>query len=180
MIGVALVMMHGTELSGRMFIDRLGSNPAAYSLAFAAAIAWALYSNLARRWSAPGSHGAVELFIPITGLTLLLMRFLRGETTHWTGLAIGEVAALGMITVLAYVLWETAMRRGNLLLVATGSYFTPLLSTLVSCLYLKVTPGTRLWAGCVVLIAGSLLSWRSVSPPKFKASAVSRESGPAA
>jgi len=64
--------------------------------------------------------------------------------------------------VAAYALWDRAMRRGNLLLVAACSYFTPLLSTLVSCGYLGVEPGGRLWLGCVVLVAGSLLTWRSV------------------
>jgi hypothetical protein len=33
----------------------------------------------------------------------------------------------------------------------------------VSVLYLSVATGPGLWIGCAALIAGSLLSWRSVS-----------------
>ena len=70
---------------------------------------------------------------------------------------------LGAATVLAYSCWDLAMRRGDILLVAAASYFTPLLSTLVSCLYLGIVPGAKLWLGCAVLVAGSLLSWRAVA-----------------
>jgi len=80
----------------------------------------------------------------------------------WSVRAGGEALALAGITVLAYTLWDVAMRKGNLLLVAACSYFTPLLSTLVSCAYLGVRPGWRLWAGCLALVLGSLLTWRSV------------------
>ena len=70
---------------------------------------------------------------------------------------------MGAGTVVAYSCWDLAMRRGDLVLVATASYFIPLLSTLVSCLYLGVAPGTRFWLGCLVLVAGSLLSRRAVA-----------------
>lgn len=153
--GVVLVMTQGTELSWALFLTRLRSNAAAYALAFAAAISWALYSNLARRWSTAESRGAVELFVPVTGLALLVIRFLRVETTHWTLLAVGQVAAMGLITAVAYVLWESAMRKGNLVLVVTASYFTPLLSTLVSCAILDVSPGPQLWVGSVLLYTTS-------------------------
>lgn len=55
------------------------------------------------------------------------------------------------------------MRRGNLLLVVAMSYFTPLLSTILSCAYLKVSPGPGLWLGCILLVGGSLLTWLSMS-----------------
>jgi drug/metabolite transporter (DMT)-like permease len=74
-----------------------------------------------------------------------------------------EVAVLGAITALAYVLWDRSMRKGNLPLVVACSYLTPFLSTLVSCAYLGVLPGAQLWGGCALIVVGSLLSWRSVS-----------------
>ena len=105
----------------------------------------------------------MDLFIPATGLVLLLMRPLTLGTGDWNPQALAEAGALGTITALAYGLWDRAMRQGDVLLVAACSYFTPLLSTLVSCFYLKVVPGSRLWVGCGCIILGSLLSWRSVS-----------------
>lgn len=163
--GVFLVMTQGTRVSWSAFVDHLRGNPAAYLCALVAAIAWALYSNLTRRWTERGDRGAVEWFILATGVVLLLMRLLAGERSTWSAPALGEAILLGAITALAYALWDGAMRRGNLLLVVACSYGTPLLSTLVSCAYLKVAPGPRLWIGCLVLVAGSLISWRSVSEP---------------
>ena len=168
--GVFLVMTQGGSVSWNSLTEHLQSNPVAYALALAAAISWALYSNLTRRWSGPKSDGAVELFIPVTGLVLLAMRLLTAEPTHWSLRALGEASGLAVVTTLAYFLWDVSMRKGNLLLVVACSYFTPLLSTLVSCAYLKVAPSPKLWIGCLLLVAGSLLSWRSVSPRPAPAS----------
>jgi drug/metabolite transporter (DMT)-like permease len=161
--GVCLVMTQGTGVSWSSFHKHLQANPAAYALALAAALAWALYSNLTRRWAAEESEGAVEWFVPATGLLLLALRMVTTEPAAWNLRAVGEASGLAAITALAYVLWDTAMRRGNLLLVVACSYFTPLLSTGVSCAYLKVSPSPRLWIGCLLLVAGSLVTWRSVS-----------------
>ena len=78
----------------------------------------------------------------------------------------GEVAALAFITLLAYSLWDNAMRQGNTIFLAASSYMTPLLSTIVSCIYLSVAPTPALWIGCGLLIAGSLISWVSVKSPE--------------
>ena len=161
--GVFLVMMQGAHVSWVSWREHLQNNPAAYALALTAAISWALYSNLARRWAEPESGGAVELFLLATGLVLLALRFVISEPTGWSFRAVGEASALAAVTALAYALWDVAMRKGNLLLVVACSYFTPLLSTMVSCMYLKVSPSPKLWIGCLLLVSGSLITWRSVS-----------------
>lgn len=169
--GVFLVMTQGAHVSWMSFSEHLQSNPVAYALALAAAISWALYSNLTRRWSGPESNGAVGLFIPATGLILLALRLLTTEPTGWSLRAVGEASALAAVTTLAYFLWDVSMRKGNLLLVVACSYFTPLLSTVVSCLYFKVSPGPRLLIGCLLLVSGSLITWRSVTDRPVPATA---------
>ena len=163
--GVCLVMTQGDRVSWRSILEHLQTNPVAYGFALLAAVSWALYSNLTRRWAGSGNNGAVELFIPATGLILLGVRLFSSEPTSWSAQAIGEAGLLGAITAFAYALWDAAMRKGNLLLVAACSYFTPLLSTLVSCAYLKVMPSSKLWMGCLLLVAGSLVTWLSISDP---------------
>jgi drug/metabolite transporter (DMT)-like permease len=169
--GVFLVMTQGGSVSWNSLTEHLQSNPVAYALALAAAVSWALYSNLTRRWSGPKSDGAVELFIPATGLVLLALRLLTTEPTHWSLRAVGEASGLAVVTTLAYFLWDVSMRKGNLLLVVACSYFTPMLSTLVSCLYLRVSPSPKLWIGCLLLVSGSLMTWRSVSDRPVPATA---------
>ena len=161
--GVFLVMTQEGRFDWMSLLEHLRKNPAAYLLALAAAVSWALYSNLARRWSAPGGGGAVELFLIAAGLVLLGLRLFVTEPTGWGLRPVGEVLGLAAATALAYMLWDVAMRKGNLLFVAAMSYFTPLFSTMLSCAYLKVSPGPKLWFGCILLVGGSLLTWRSVS-----------------
>ena len=162
--GISLVVNH-QEASvawlspGRSFLR----NPVAYSLAIAAAVSWALYSNLTRRWAGEHEEGAVALFLPATAMVLLVMCGFVHEPREWSRPVLVESLFLGVSTYIAYSLWDLAMRRGNVVVVAAGSYLTPLLSTFVTCLYLAVMPGVRLWVGCVVLVLGSFLSWRSVA-----------------
>jgi drug/metabolite transporter (DMT)-like permease len=65
-------------------------------------------------------------------------------------------------TTLAYAFWDAAMRRGNMILVASLSYLTPLLSIIIGSVYLGVATGWNLWVGSLLVVAGSLLCKLSV------------------
>jgi drug/metabolite transporter (DMT)-like permease len=164
--GVFLVLTQGQSVSPASVIENVGRNPTAYALGFIAALSWGLYSNLTRRWGGPEARGAVELFILATGLVFLLFLWFTGEGRVWTWRAGLEATFMGLATALAYILWDIAMRKGDIVFVAACSYFTPLFSTVLSCLYLQVTAGVSLWLGCLLIVAGSLLSWLSVSDRK--------------
>ena len=166
--GVFLVVTQGARVSWQSLSRNLVSNPGAYLLAIAAAVSWAMYSALTRKWAGGREEGAVVMFLPITAIILLLICHFLDEPGEWTRRALTESLFLGIATYVAYVLWDNAMRKGNVIMVAVASYLTPLFSTVVSCLYLAVVPGARLWVGCGVLISGSLLSWRSVTSASAK------------
>ena len=161
--GVFLVLTAGQSISVTSVVGNLAGNPAAYALGLAAAVSWGLYSNLTRRWGGAEARGGVEFFILATGIVFLLLAWWRGEGRPWTWRAGGEVAFLGLATALAYILWDLAMRKGDIVFVAACSYFTPLLSTFLCCLYLDIAAGVNLWLGCGLIVAGSILSWMSVS-----------------
>jgi drug/metabolite transporter (DMT)-like permease len=161
--GVFLVLTQGTRVSWQSFHHNLASNPVAYSLGLAAAVSWALYSTLTRKWAGGLNTGAVELFLSATASILLLISFFVREPRAWNLRSSAEALFLGAATYAAYVLWDTAMRTGNHVLVAAGSYLTPLFSTIVSCVYLAIAPGPILWIGCGMLVVGSTLSWLSLA-----------------
>ncbi len=163
LLGVVLVVRPGDSLSWGSFARNARGNPAAYALGLGAAIAWALYSNLARRWGKGGGGSAVMVFALGAGALFLLLRPLFPEEGRWSPAAAAEAAFLSGGTALAYLFWDIAMRRGDLVLVASCSYLTPFFSTVVSCLYLGVLPGLGVWLGCLLIIAGSLVSWRSIA-----------------
>jgi drug/metabolite transporter (DMT)-like permease len=162
LLGIVFVLTQDGYVSWRSLSANVAANPAAYSLALAAAVSWALYSNLTRRWAAPDGASGVPLFVIATGLALSLARLLHPEDAVWSLRVVAEIAFLGTATALAYLFWDIAMRRGDVVLVASCSYLTPFLATAVGCVYLWVVPGFKLWLGCLFLIGGSFLSWRSV------------------
>ena len=161
--GVFLVMTQGAHVSWTSLTHNAANNPIVYLLAASAAVCWALYSNLARKWAGGCQEGAVSIFLPVTALLLLAISCGVNEPRHWTLRAGAELLFQGIATYVSASLLDHAMRHGNVTAVAAASYFTPLLSTLISCFYLAVLPGPKLLIGCVVLITGSVLSWYSVN-----------------
>lgn len=161
--GVALALTHADAFAWSAFAGNVAGNPVAYGMALAAAVCWALYSNLTQRWASGSESGAVDLFLILTALTFAVLMALGDEHATWSRAAAGEAVCLGLATFGGYGLWDRAMRRGDAGLVMAASYLTPLLSTLAACLYLGVMPGVRLWVGCVLLVAGSVLSWRALA-----------------
>ena len=164
LLGIVLVLTQGAAFSWGSFSGNILRNPVAYGLGLVAAVSWGLYSNLARRWGTADSEGAVLVFTLATGLAFAGMRLLRPEVSVVNPRVLGEVAFLASATALGYLFWDIAMRKGNQMLVAACSYLTPFFSTVVSSIYLRVVPTVSLWLGCALIIAGSVLSWRSVRP----------------
>jgi drug/metabolite transporter (DMT)-like permease len=163
LFGIFLVLTQGGSISWSSFAKNLSDNPVAYGLGLIAAISWALYSNLTRRWAGPGGTGGVPLFILAAGITLSLACLLHPGKGSYGVRVMGEAIFLSLATVSAYIFWDIAMRKGDVVLVASCSYLTPLLSTAVSCAYLRIMPGINLWLGSLLIVTGSFLSWRSIT-----------------
>ena len=161
--GGVLLASARSSASWEAFVGNLAGNWSPYLLAFVAALCWALYSNLTRRWAGEAESGAVSLFLLMSGLVLVGLHVLFPERTQWTSQSILELAYMAIFpTILAYTFWDTAMRRGNVILVASLSYLTPLLSIIIGSIYLGISAGRHLWAGCFLVIAGSLICKLSV------------------
>ncbi len=138
-----------------------------YGLSFAAAVCWALYSNLSRKWAGESEGNGVPLFLLASGAILGLLRLAQPEVPQWSARAVLELLYMALFPgMLAYVLWDVAVRRGEILLVASLSYLTPLLSTLFSSFLLAVRPSPLLWLGALLIIAGAVLCKRSITEPR--------------
>lgn len=160
LLGFGGVLLAAAQIgeSWDQFLWNLMTNWLPYVLAFVAAVCWALYSNLTRRWARGVEMGAVPLFLLATGLVLAGLRLVFPERTQWNSQSIVELAYMAVFpTILAYVFWDTAMRRGNMILVTSLSYLTPLLSIIIGSIYLGVGTGLYLWAGCFIVILGSFV-----------------------
>ena len=161
--GAAIAMLPQENFNWANFAAGLHADAWPYALALTAAVTWAFYSNLVKRWAGASDGGAVPLFILATGIVMATMRVGSGESSEWTPAVVALVALLTVGPALvAYILWEAAMRRGNMTLVASIAYSTPLLSTVTSCAMLGVLPGASLWVACGLVAAGAVICKLSI------------------
>ena len=94
----------------------------------------------------------------------MIMLMIFPETSHWTPKVAGKFLYMTLgTTVLAYVFWDIAMRKGNMVLTAVLSYFIPVVSTLFTAVFLKVETGAGLWIGCFLVVAGAYISKKSIT-----------------
>jgi drug/metabolite transporter (DMT)-like permease len=169
--GFYLATMQSGMFSWEVFKGNFQVSYLPYLLAFLAAITWGLYSNLVRRWAGHSEGGAVPLFLLVTGLVLTTIRFLFPEESYWTPRVIVELLYMSVFpTFLAYTFWDRAMRKGKIILVVSLSYFTPLLSIVISSLYLRVVIKPTLWIACGLVIAGAVICKFSIIDKTPKAS----------
>jgi len=164
--GAALAPLRMGEYSAAALMENLRTHPLPYALALVGAVVWALYSVLSRRWGAGAEGGAVPLFMLVAGTVLAALSLAFPLPAAWTGRVLAELAFMAVFPVmLAYAFWDRAMRRGNVTLLAAMSYLTPLLSTALSVMYLRVALGWNLWLACGLIVAGAALAQASVVKP---------------
>lgn len=173
--GVYLAMAQGRNVSWSSFRQNLTTNPMPYAMAFTAATLWAFYSNLSRRWADGVQASPVPVFLLATGLVLLAAWWadgIRPPRQAWTPRSVLELVYLSIFpTLLAYVFWDIAMRKGNVVLVNSLSFLIPLISTAVSCVYLRVHAGPGLWIASGLVVAGAIGCRMSITDGRRKVGA---------
>ncbi|MEL5308538.1 aromatic amino acid DMT transporter YddG [Serratia nevei] len=160
LFGIGWIMSGEGGWSPAQMLANVRSNPLSYGLAFSGAVIWALYCNLTKK-IAQGSNGVV-LFIVLTALALWLkyafsaesgMQFSAGVTL--TLLCAGVAMGAG------YAAWNVGILHGNMTLLATVSYFTPVLSAVFAALVLHTSLTANFWQGVAMVTLGSLICWRA-------------------
>ncbi|MFJ5441245.1 aromatic amino acid DMT transporter YddG [Pectobacterium sp. CHL-2024] len=162
--GIVWIMKGESDWTPELLWNNILANPLAYSLAFSAALTWALYCNITRRYG-QGKSG-VSLFFFVASLLLWVQYAVSTEGAISLTLPSSlQLLFMGTSTALAYSVWNIGIQHGNLTLLATASYFTPVLSTLLAALWLNITPDISFWQGVVMVTAGSLLCWYATRTP---------------
>jgi drug/metabolite transporter (DMT)-like permease len=162
--GIVISALQWEPLSWAAFLGNVRGDLLPYLLVFIGALSWALYSNLSGRWGAQAEGWPVPIFLLVTGVIFLGFRLTVSETSVWSVRVATELAAVILFPIiLAYIFWDVAMRKGNAVLVVSSSYLTPILSTLISCVYLRVSPKPMLWVACAMVVGGAIICRRSVA-----------------
>ncbi|WP_225181022.1 aromatic amino acid DMT transporter YddG [Pectobacterium aroidearum] len=162
--GIVWIMKGDSNWTPELLWNNILANPLAYSLAFYAALTWALYCNITKRYG-QGKSG-VSLFFFVSSLVLWIQYSFSTEGTISLTLPSSlQLIFMGASTALAYSAWNIGIQHGNLTLLAAASYFTPVLSTLLAALWLNITPAMSFWQGVAMVTAGSLLCWYATRTP---------------
>ncbi len=142
---------------------------AGYGVAVVAALTWALYSVLSRRFAGVPS-ATVAGFCLATGVLSALCH-MAFETTVWPQGAMewGAVALLAALPVgLAFFTWDIGMKHGDIQVLGAAAYAAPLLSTLLLIAVGISEPGYVLLIACVLISGGGLIAARDMlrRPPR--------------
>ncbi len=157
-VGVAWSISGDQGLSLTQISANIATNPTTYAMAFVGAFLWAIYCNLTKRIS--NGQNAITLFFIMTAISLWIKYALSAETGMSVTLESGSLLLVaGVFMGSGYALWNYAIIGGNMVLLATLSYFTPVLSTIISSIILGIALSSSFLQGVVMVTLGSLMCW---------------------
>ncbi|MFZ1873381.1 MAG: EamA family transporter, partial [Chania sp.] len=124
------------------------------------AVIWAVYCNVTKRL-AQGKN-AVVLFITLTALALWLQYPFSNENGMHFSLPVSvALLSAGIAMGAGYAAWNVGILHGNMTLLATVSYFTPVLSAVFAAVVLSTSLTINFWQGVAMVTVGSLICWRA-------------------
>jgi len=130
-----------------------------YATALCAAVIWASYSVLSRRFAAVSSD-AIAGFCLVTAILAAICHLLLEQTVwptdfwQWAaliGLGLGPVG-------LAFYVWDIGVKRGDIQVLGAASYSAPLLSTLILILTGYASYSHVILIACLLITAGAVLA----------------------
>lgn len=158
LIGVSKVLGGENGLSLHHMAVNIGSNPLSYGLAFAGAIIWSIYCVLTKK-IAEGYNGITLFFILTAAALWLQFAFTENQAFNFTPQLLIELSLVSCAMGLGYAAWNTGILYGNVTVLATASYFTPVLSAFFAAQLLGENLGISFWLGALLVSAGSLMCW---------------------
>lgn len=157
-LGVAWTVSGDQGLSINQLLENIATNPISYAMAFVGAFIWAFYCHITKLF-AEGKN-AITWFFIATATALWISYFFSAESNIvFTMSALIDLLIAGLAMASGYALWNIGIIGGNIMLLATLSYFTPLLSTFLSALILDIKLTVIFWQGVTMVTAASLLCW---------------------
>lgn len=130
-----------------------------YVAALCAAVIWAGYSVLSRRFATVSSD-AIAGFCLVTSILATLCHLLL-EQTVWPGNPWQWAALIGLglgPVGLAFYVWDIGVKRGDIQVLGAASYSAPLLSTLILILTGYATYSHLIVIACLLITAGAILA----------------------
>lgn len=160
LVAAALLVTRGHGLQ----VDR--AHVPGYLAALGAAVIWAAYSVLNRRFAdvptAAITVACAGVSVLGAAVHLLFERTVAPDATQWLVLAVMGAGPVGA----AFWLWDHGTKRGDIALLGSLSYLAPLLSTLLLVISGRAEPRGIQAVAIAMLLAGAWLSVRSSRAPR--------------
>ena len=165
LLGVTVVISGGSLASLSGMAENIVAHPVSYVLAFVGAILWAVYCVVTNKYA--NGQNAAALFFALTAVCLWIKWLLGGAESFTISLhSAFYIAMAGAAMGFGYAAWNIGMIRGDINLLATLSYFTPILSALFASLILSSLLPPTFWLGVCAVTAGAIICWLSTKPKR--------------
>jgi drug/metabolite transporter (DMT)-like permease len=169
--GICYIQTGNGAFSLSTIIANIHTNPISYILAFIGASLWALYCVITKKYS--GGHNPIAFFfLVITVILWLKMWLLHPELLqhlpHVETTTMGYMALVSIVTGLGYAAWNIGINKGNIAMLVTLSYFSPIFSSVISMWILQSKLSTHFWYGAILVTLGSFICWISTNWPLIK------------
>ena len=129
-----------------------------YLLAVLCAFIWSSYSVLSRYFGEVPTL-SVGSFLGGSAILSLVAHCVFEQTYVPSYSEMFATIALGCGPVgLAFFMWDYGMKKGDIKLIGSLSYVTPLLSTMMLMLFGQAEPSKSIWIACVLIVIGSAIS----------------------
>ncbi|WP_435237502.1 aromatic amino acid DMT transporter YddG [Psychromonas sp. PT13] len=156
--GVAWSILGDQGFSIASLSENISSNPVAYSFAFSGAIIWGFYCSVTKYLS--DGKNAITLFFIFTAIALWIEYAISDEPViSFSTQSVLSLFITSAVMASGYALWNVAIIGGNMMFLATLSYFTPIFSSFTSTIILGVALGQTFWQGVIFVTIGSLICW---------------------
>ncbi|WP_077927555.1 aromatic amino acid DMT transporter YddG [Wohlfahrtiimonas populi] len=155
MVGITWVLGDESGLNFYLMFANIQENPMSYILAFVGAIIWSAYCVVTAKY-AEGKNG-ITLFFILVAITLWIQYAFVGVnefnfTWKSTLYLLLAASALGF----GYAAWNVGILHGNVMVLATASYFIPIFSAFFAAMVLNATLSLGFWQGVIMICIGSL------------------------
>ncbi len=153
LVGAGLIVTRGGGL------DFSAAYALGYGAALVAAVIWAVYSVVSRRFGDVPSDAVVGFCLATAVLSAICHVAL--EETVWPsgGVEWLAVVMLGLFPVgLAFFVWDIGVKKGDIQVLGAASYSAPLLSTLILILTGYAQYSHVILVACLLITAGAVLA----------------------
>jgi len=158
LLGVAWVLGGERGLHVDEIVSNVVSNPLSYGLAFAGSFIWAAYCTVTSKYAK--GHNGITLFVLLTALALWMKYLFSDQPEMVFSLPVViKLLMCGVALGFGYASWNIGILHGNVSVLATVSYFTPVMSAALAAVLLNAPLSFSFWQGALMVCAGSLLCW---------------------